>query len=206
MPTGWPAADWPPRAAPWRTAATPARCRPFWPSSACSGQAVGAQPTTPRDLMPPLRASTPMALLPPASSGSSRPNRCQREWVVGVTTAFTWLPLAPGAPQSLPLESHVPLIPFLTMSLRLSVLLPSLREGVTAHLRAWLSSYLLTERGHSGGPSVGTDWPRPRLSIPSPWWGQAGFSGTLAAPHQCGPTAHPTDFGSPPERGPTLAV
>lgn len=144
MPTGWPAADWHPRAAPWRTAAMPAKCRPFWPSSACSGQAVGAQATTPRALTPLPRASTPTALLPPASSESSRPSRCQRKWVVGRTATFTWPPSGPGSPQSLPLES-----PVLTHSFSYpcpwdgACWSPPSGRGHRAaahtHLRAWLS-------------------------------------------------------------------
>lgn len=106
-PTGWPAAGWPRRAAPWRTVATPARCRPSWPSSACSGRVAQARAATPRVPTPRPRASTPMGLWPHASSGSSRPSRCQRKWVVGMAMAFTQPPLVPGSPQSLPLESHV---------------------------------------------------------------------------------------------------
>lgn len=80
--SGWLPADWPPRAAPWQTAAMPARCRPFWPSSACSGQAVAmeAQGTNLRVLKPLLRALTPMASWLLDSSESSRPSRYLRKW------------------------------------------------------------------------------------------------------------------------------
>lgn len=111
MPAGWPGAAWPPRAAPWRTAAMPARCRASWPSSACSGRAPGARAASPRAQTPPRRASTRTAWSPPASSASSRPNRCQRAWAVGMATAFTWPPRALDLHRAFPCKAMCSLIP-----------------------------------------------------------------------------------------------
>ncbi|XP_058382543.1 fermitin family homolog 3 isoform X1 [Diceros bicornis minor] len=92
-------------------------------------------------------------------------------------------------------------------------LLPSPRvslrpsEGTArVYLGARLSSCLLSgERVHTGGPSLGT-FPAPSSASCFPDGNrQVGGLRDLAATHQCGPTAHPADPGSPPERGPALA-
>lgn len=81
MRSGWLPADWPPRAVLWQTAAMPVRCKPFWPSLACSGRVVAAEAQgPPRALKPLPRALTPMAWWLPVSSESSRPSRYQRKW------------------------------------------------------------------------------------------------------------------------------
>lgn len=193
MPAGWPAAGWPPRAAPWQTAAMPVRCKPSWPSSACSGQELGARATTRKALMPPLRASTPTALLPHASSASSSPSRCQQKWGDGDNhSIFTWSPLTPGSTHSLPRESQVLLLPPPPVSLSL-VPIRMLPLWVWLNL-CWLQCSKVGTAPPRGSPSCLPDRSKQQgggRRVRHPLTGVA-----LAA--------HPTDPGSPPERSPAL--
>lgn len=76
-------------------------------------------------------------------------------------------------------------------------------RGAAAHIhpRAWLSSYLLSSERVLSGPT-----PAPGSASSLSSGNMQGVSGTLMATHWCGPAAHPTDPGSPPERGAAFNV